>query len=167
MSWLRIDDKFARHEKILALSDKAFRLHVAAMCNCADMLTDGRVTVRDVRMLMPIVGATTYKRYVNELISARLWSEHATGWKINDYLVYNPSSIRVKEQRRRNAERQSRYRQSNAVTNGVTNGVSNTAPSPTPINTKNQDQKDPSGLTPDEGALAKIRALGDRIGRAV
>jgi hypothetical protein len=163
MSWLRIDDKFARHEKITALSDKAFRLHVAAMCNCADMLTDGRVTVRDVRMLLPVISATTYKRYVNELVHARLWSEHGDGWKIKDYLEYNPSSVKVKEQRQRNAERQARHRGSNAVTNGVSHGVSNAAPTPTPNKENNHYEVNPR----DVGALERLKDLTDRIGRAI
>lgn len=114
MSWLKIDDKFARHPKVMQLSHIAFRLHVAALCNCADMLTDGRVTERDVRMLCPVIGAPTWKRYVNELISTGLWTVQAHGWSINDYLDYNPSSIKVKEQRERHAAQQRDYRRAQA-----------------------------------------------------
>lgn len=122
MSWLRIDDKFARHPKVLNLSDKAFRLHVAALCTCAEMLSDGRLGERDIKMLVPVVNASSWKRYVNELVSAGLWTVEIHGWSINDYLDYNPAAVKVKEQRKRNAERQRNHRR-NAVTNAVTNAV--------------------------------------------
>jgi len=123
LSWLKIDDKFVRHPKVMGLSDKAFRLHVAALCSCAEMLTDGYVSEREAKMLAPVVGTTSWKRYVHELIHAGLWLVEPHGWSIKDYLDYNPSALKVKEQRARNAERQRQHR------NGVTNGVSNAAPS--------------------------------------
>ncbi len=110
MTWLKIDDRFAEHPKVIGLSAQAFRLHVAGLCRCAAHLTDGRLTERDVRVLTPICGLTTWKRYVNELISAGLWIVQPHGWSIKDYLDYNPSSVKVKEQRERHAREQSRYR---------------------------------------------------------
>lgn len=112
MSWLKIDDKFARHPKVLPLSSHAFRLHVVALCHCAEMLTDGQITERDVRLLMPVAGIPTWKKYVNELISAGLWTVGSHGWSINDYLAYNPSSVQVKERRERHAAQQKAYRRS-------------------------------------------------------
>lgn len=35
MSWVRLDDQFADHPKVVGLSSDAFRLHVSAMCYCA------------------------------------------------------------------------------------------------------------------------------------
>lgn len=132
MTWLKIDDRFVRHPKVMPLSDKAFRLHLGALCYCAESLTDGRVSEHAVRMLLPVVGAQTWKKYVNELVTAGLWTVEEHGWNINDYLDYNPSSVKVREQRIRNAERQSRYRDFHR-----SNGVSNAAPS-RPV--KNQEQ---------------------------
>lgn len=146
MTWVKIDDKFVRHHKVQQISDKAFRLHVAALCNCSDMLTDGRVTERDVRMLAPLISATSWKRYVNELISTGLWTVEAHGWSINDYLDYNPSSVRVREQRERNAARQARHR------NGVTNGVSHSAPTRTPYIQRTTEPLVPKDVTSEVDA---------------
>ena len=41
MAWLRIDDGFVEHPKVYDLSDRSFRLHVAAHCYSARNLTDG------------------------------------------------------------------------------------------------------------------------------
>lgn len=164
MSWLKIDDGFFEHAKIEELSHAAFRLHVGGLCFCARLLTDGRVTESNLRKIAAAGRISSVRKYVDELVDARLWSEHPRGgWKIKDYLDYNPSSIQVKEQRRRNAERQARHRGSN----GVTNSVSNSAPSRPQVNTKNQDHVTPTDSHYDEGALAQIKALAERIGRAV
>lgn len=160
MTWLKIDDGFCEHEKVEALSHPAFRLHVAGLCLCARLLTDGRVSESNLRKLGAGVRVNP-KRYVEELVEARLWFPHAKGgWRIKDYLDYNPSSVKVKEQRARNADRQARYQQR---TNGVSNGVSNAAPSRPPVNTKNQDHNEPE--LRDVDALRKIEALRDRIGK--
>lgn len=41
MSWVRLDDGFADHPKIAALDDRAFRIHIWALCYSARHLTDG------------------------------------------------------------------------------------------------------------------------------
>lgn len=106
MSWLKIDDEFAEHPKVDKLSDKAFRFHVAALCRCAKRLTDGRVSEKDVKILAIVVHAPTWKKYVNELVAAGLWIPQNHGWSIHDYLQYNPSSVRVREERERRAAEQ-------------------------------------------------------------
>lgn len=151
MTWLKIDDRFAEHPKVIGLSANAFRLHVAALCRCAAHLTDGRVSERDVRVLMPICGVPTWKRYVNELVSAGLWRPEAHGWSINDYLDYNPSSVKVKEQRIANARRQKNHRR-NGVTNSVTNAVSNATPSRPVINTEQPNTLVPRDVTSEVDA---------------
>jgi hypothetical protein len=162
VSWLRIDDGFANHEKVAGLTHQAFRLHVSALCLCARDLTDGRISDTNLRALaagLRINGP----RYTQELADARLWSPHTSkgGWKIKDYLDYNPSSTKVKEQRKRNAERQARH-QSIHRTNAVSDGVTNTAPSPTPTYLKNNHQVGPEDVTSKEG-VAAIHELFARV----
>lgn len=160
MTWLKIDDKFAEHSKVIGLSSPAFRLHVAAMCRCAAHLTDGRVTERDVRILMPVCGLSTWKRYVNELISAGLWITEAHGWNINDYLDYNPSSVQVKEQRERLARNQKRYR----LRYRLRDRESDSVPSRTRVNKERPTTSVPRDVTSevDEGAVIDFtRVLKD------
>ena len=163
MTWLKIDDGFCEHEKIENLSDRAFRLHLAALCLCARLLTDGRVSESNARKLAAGIRMGNVHRYVDELVNARLWSSHNKGgWRIKDYLDYNPSSIKVKEMRARNAGRQARYQQ---LHNAVSDGATNDAPSRTPVNTKNQDHKEPE--LRDVDGLKRIAALNDRIGKTL
>lgn len=87
MPYLNLDDGFAEHEKVDALSDGAFRLHVAALCLCAKHLTDGIVQKRRVSRLTP-----NYKpAYLKELIAAGMWRTHPGGYEIHDYLDWNKS----------------------------------------------------------------------------
>jgi hypothetical protein len=126
VSWLRIDDGFAENPKIAELADRTFRLHVVALCYCARNLTDGVVTTRALRVLAAIVGVARIEKNVSQLVEAGLWTQSGDGYEINDYLEYNPSAAKVKEERAANAERQRRHRDR---TNGVSNAVTNAAPS--------------------------------------
>ncbi|WP_255254292.1 hypothetical protein [Streptomyces albidoflavus] len=38
MPWVRVDDRFPSHRKVALLSDRAFRLYVAALCWCSENL---------------------------------------------------------------------------------------------------------------------------------
>jgi hypothetical protein len=43
MTWVRLDDQFPDHPKVVNLSDRAFRLHVWGICYSARFLTDGLI----------------------------------------------------------------------------------------------------------------------------
>lgn len=103
MAWLKLDDGFVEHERIDPLSDKAFRLHVTALCLCARKLTDGRITDKDAKVILVRAGASN--RHISELLDLGLWRNGGEGYEIRDYLDYNPSAEKVREERRRAAER--------------------------------------------------------------
>lgn len=103
MAWLKLDDGFAEHPKIEALSDLEVRIHIAAMCMSARNLTDGLISARDARALLGRIGGR--KRNLEHLVEVGVWSETEEGWAINDYLDYNPSAEHVKEERAKAAER--------------------------------------------------------------
>ena len=44
MSWVRIEDRFALHPKVVGLSDGAFRLYVSGLCYANLYHTDGRIS---------------------------------------------------------------------------------------------------------------------------
>lgn len=89
MTWVRLDDSFPEHPKILALSAEAFRVHVAAICHASRTLTDGKVQPAGLRNL----GAS--RKLVTELVAAGVWESVGEGWAIHDYLDYNPSREKV------------------------------------------------------------------------
>lgn len=94
MAWAKIDDKFPEHEKVVGLSNAAFRLHVSAICYAARNETDGRILPAAARALRG------RPRDMAELVSAGLWElRGGDGWAIHDYLLYNPSHADLEKKR--------------------------------------------------------------------
>lgn len=91
MTWARLDDRFGEHPKVVALSDVAFRVHVMAICYCARNLTDGFVPAGAARLM----GATP--KTLRALVEAGLWAHACGGYRIHDYLDYNPSKAEVED----------------------------------------------------------------------
>lgn len=96
MTWARLDDSFPDHPKILGISDRAFRVHVSAICLSARLRSDGLVATASQKQLR----ATP--KVVRELLDAGLWEDAEGGFIIHDYLKYNPSreSIEAKSEAR-------------------------------------------------------------------
>ncbi len=101
MAWVRIDDAFCDHPKVDSLTDAAFRLHVAALCYSARLLTDGFIaTLRPPRLMV------NYKpKLAAELEAAGLWRQSPGGWLIHDFLAYNTPAEKVKSDREAAASR--------------------------------------------------------------
>lgn len=91
---LRLDDGYADHPKVLALSDGAVRLHVRLMCYAAKHLTDGFIPARAV---------TATPRVVSELVTQRLLEPTDGGWMLHDFHDWNPKADRVKQIRKARA----------------------------------------------------------------
>lgn len=94
MTWVKLDDSFSEHAKIMAISDGALRLHLSAFCFASRNLTDGAISFLASKSLR---GLTTKR--VNELVAANLWENMDGGWTIHDYLNYNPSREQVLKER--------------------------------------------------------------------
>lgn len=97
MSWAKFSDDFWCHPKVAGLSDRAFRLHVTAICWSAALETDGAVP----RAMLAVLRGTAAA--ARELESAGLWDAAADGWVIHDFLEYNPSRADLEERRERRA----------------------------------------------------------------
>lgn len=97
MTWVKIDDNFPDHPRVVGLTDAAFRTHVSAICYSARYLTDGSIPSSAMRSIGP-------RRAAQELEAAGLWARTDHGWMIRDYLDYNPSRAEVEEQRERKRE---------------------------------------------------------------
>lgn len=148
MTWVRLDDSMPEHPKMEALSDRAFRLHVSALCYCNRLLTDGEIPASTAHRM---VG--NGKRYAAELVAAGIWDAVDDGFKIHDYEDYQPSRETVLRERAKTAERVSRWRARNAVTNTVSNGHVTPSPVPDPV---------PAQNSPKEGqSIASLVRLSD------
>ena len=97
MTWVRIDDTFPDHPKIVGLTDAAFRAHVAGLCYAGRYLTDGHIPTSALRQ----IGT---RKAAQELEARGLWDKTDHGWVINDFLDYNPSKADVQAERDRKRE---------------------------------------------------------------
>lgn len=86
--WVKLDDDFADHPKVVGLSDKAFRAYVSGLCYCARQLTDGHIPSRMVKALAPGRSGT-------ELEQAGLWIQNGSGVVVHDYLEFQPATSHV------------------------------------------------------------------------
>lgn len=121
MSWLRIDDNFTENAKVETLNDRAFRLHVSALCFCARNLTDGHLTPKTVRVLAAGINANV-NRCVEDLVAAGLWLPTPGGHVINDYLEFNPSGDKVRADRKELSEKRRQAGLKGAQSRWQTNG---------------------------------------------
>jgi hypothetical protein len=95
MGWVRLEDTFCEHPKIETLGDLPFRLHVKAICYANRNLTDGYVPDIAARAM----GGPKHKRAARALIDAGLWELARGGYRIHDFLDFQPSREAVMARR--------------------------------------------------------------------
>lgn len=84
MSWARIDDSFTEHPKVLALTDREFRVHMRAICYAARFRTNGVIPTSS----LPAMGAT--EKVKRRLLQLGLWENGGSELLIHDFEDYNP-----------------------------------------------------------------------------
>ncbi len=116
MAWVRLDDGFFRHPKVIAAGPLARELFLASVCWSAANLTDGAIP----RVVLPTlllhdddvpVTSGRRRRAVDRLLAVGLWELNGDGWMIHDYLDYNPSRARTLADRAAARRRQQRHRE--------------------------------------------------------
>lgn len=120
MTWVRRDDQASIHRKVAPLDDATYRLWSEAMEWCSRNGTDGLIAADE---LQDASKRGTPPR-AGTLVRRRLWHEagdecgsdkcpppsDVAGWRIHDYLDYNPSRADVVADLRAKADRQKRWR---------------------------------------------------------
>lgn len=126
--WAAVDAGLLRNPKVAALRPPARWLYVAGILHCADELTDGRIARHALPRLLLEAGAR--RPNIAELEAAGLWEAEPDGWAVRDYLAWNPPKTHWESQRKRNAEKQSawRERQRQASTHPDRNRLRNPSP---------------------------------------
>lgn len=81
MTWVKLDDQYPQHPRIVGLSDAAFRAHVTGLCYCSAFLTDGHIPR----------AVVAKPKAAAELVSAGLWEPTDDGWMIPTYLDHQRS----------------------------------------------------------------------------
>lgn len=102
MTWLKIDDAFGAHPKIMLAGNEAVGLWVRCASWSSAHLTDGFVPEAVVLMY----GS---KRLAQRLVDARLFEPRSVGpdgpgYAVHDFLIYNPSRNEVESERARRNE---------------------------------------------------------------
>lgn len=175
LMWVRIDDKFPQHPKIAAAGPLAIAMQVAGLCYCNRELTDGFIPRSIARTLLDwqieredgrlftvaitsgMVGDDLSCQWVIDLlVEVGMWEEVAGGFRIHDYLDYQPSRDDVLQDREKTAKRQADWRSrhkpdaanndnvnSNGRSNGVTDAPVTGAPNPVPVPVVPTEQVNP------------------------
>ena len=98
MGWVKMDDRFGEHPKVTRCSLGAKWLFVEALCYANRNHTDGLITTAVARKLGNL-------KSIAQLVAVGLWEQDPAGYRIHDYLDYNPSKEEVIERRRQDSER--------------------------------------------------------------
>ncbi len=102
MSWVKLDDQFPTHPKIVAAGGDAAWLHVCALCYCATHLTDGMLPKG---MVARISDRKNPAKLAARLVGVGAWIDRGGEYELHGYLDYNPSREHVETERRKAAER--------------------------------------------------------------
>ena len=144
MSWIKLDDQFTDHPKVIAAGPLASWMYVCGLTYAGRYLTDGFIPAGQVRKLADVDNAS---ELAARLVEVGLWEPAEDGYIIHDYHDYNPRADKVRAERAANAKRQAEWRDrnrqpdgsfssdetaSNAVTSDVTCAALTPAPSPSP-----------------------------------
>jgi hypothetical protein len=140
VGWVKLDDGFFRHRKVVELSGDAKLLFLAGLTYAAEQLTDGYLSRRAVRLVAGMY-ADVPEEAAKELLEVGLWRPEGEGFQIHDYLEFNPTAETERARRQATKERVRRFRakgngSGNGVTRGATraarNGARTATPSPSP-----------------------------------
>lgn len=115
MSWVRLDDNFPNHPKVIGLSDKAFRLYISGLCYASHYLTDGLI-------IEPVLKRLEGYEALEELVGIGLWLETTKGFLIASYSEYQSSKSEVEKAKEANRERVARWKAKQDA-NGITNAL--------------------------------------------
>jgi hypothetical protein len=94
MAWVRIDDGFYQHPKVLKVGPLGLALQVAALCYANRHLTDGFIPAEIVPLLMAGAG-----KVAPRMVEAGLWDRAAGGYQIHDYEAYQMLRSQVLSER--------------------------------------------------------------------
>jgi hypothetical protein len=123
MPWVRIDEDFAQHPKLMQAGPLGMAMQVAGLCYCNRNLTDGRIPRAAARTLLDwelvdgdgviwTLGRTSGHAgddigsdwVIERLLEAGIWEEVPGAYLIHDYHDYQPSRAEVEAEREQKRE---------------------------------------------------------------
>jgi len=109
VTWIKLDDKMADHPKFYALGDDyeaGLAVYVAGLCFCGAHLTDGVIPKVRAHTLTP-----SARRLAPKLVEIGLWHDNGDGYRVHDFLDYNPPREKVMAEREATRERVAKWRE--------------------------------------------------------
>ena len=99
MAYIKLDDRFPDHPKVVQVGPEAAYLYVCGLCYCNRYLTDGHIPASMVPRLVPYA-AEQIKQTVSNLLEARLWhvsskTQAPNGYEVHGYLKYQSARASV------------------------------------------------------------------------
>lgn len=121
MGWVKLEDRYPRHPKMLLAGEAGLALDVCGMCYAREHGTNGFVPSGALTTLGPIRNP---KKAVQALMRAGRWSwdEDIGGWWIHDFELFNPTDEEDRaaaNERRERARKAARARWSKDATSNA------------------------------------------------
>lgn len=161
MAWVRIDDHFTEHPKLVQAGPLGVAMQIAALCYANRHLTDGELPANIVARFMPTVcydpetgEEITWRDVADRLVEIGIWHKTDGGYLIHDYLEYQPSKADVEAERAAARERMARIRSKRKAnqsrsSDDVRANTERSSPSPNP------------NIEEDDDKYTRARARGD------
>jgi hypothetical protein len=103
VTWVKLDDQFFAHPKVIDLGKDAKLLYLAGLTYCSEHLTDGRISPAALRMVAAMVDVG--RETAAELLEAGLWEAVDGAYQVHDYLDHQPTAETVRRKRDEARER--------------------------------------------------------------
>jgi hypothetical protein len=95
--WVKIDDHFPNHPKVVRAGGDAAWLYLCGLCYCAEHLTDGKIPAA---MVPRLSDRKAPMKLARKLVDVGLWDgSETTGFVVHDWCDWNPSADEARKKR--------------------------------------------------------------------
>lgn len=139
MVWAKVDDQYPLHRKILPAGIEALGFDVAGWCYCNRYETDGFIADDLLPTVYPPL--KNPKKVADKLVEVGRWDRVRGGYRVHDFLEFNPSAEQVRTTRQARSEAGSRgASKANSPANSRTNSPANSSANSSANETANPQQ---------------------------
>ena len=184
MPWVKLDDHYPDHPKLHLVGAIGLAIQTAAICFCGRHLTDGKLSFSDadslirsvlspitdgegvtwgISMTSGMVGRDADEfDWTSLMVEAGLWDQIASGFRVHDYLNYNPTRREWNELQEKKQLAGKAGGQASAKARAQ--AKSNPVPVPVPVPKPKPKKKEKEQVAPDGASLPEIDGAHIPIG---